>query len=402
MSMQSPTKILIVEDQQDIAELLKLQLEAAGFDTAWAADGESALSMLLTGNSFALVLLDIMLYAVDGIEVLKRLQESHCDAAVIMMSGHGNEALAVECMKSGATDYLTKPYELTDLLQRINRALDHRLAVLEKQQLEQEREDFFLMLSHDMKNPMAAVIGSIDIVREGRLGAVTVEQSDYLQAAIDSSNEIVTMIDNLLDVRRFEAGKMRMTIRPRNPHDIICRVSEQFARTAEQNSIRLNVISDGNVPDVAVDQLVLIRVLANLLGNALKFSLEEDEIVIACRCVEGNEAHATRIPIYVKLPPHFTEKNCFVRLSVSDNGNGIPSHELGRVFDRYTRLADRTEREQSGAGLSLAFCKLAIESFDGAIWAESKQGQGIEFIILLPCFPGGDNVCKKHIPGARQ
>jgi signal transduction histidine kinase len=190
-----------------------------------------------------------------------------------------------------------------------------------------------------------------------------------------------------------------MTIRPRNPYDIICKVSEQFARTAEQNDVRLTIISDGNAPDVAVDQHVLSRVLINLVGNALKFSPEDGEIVLACRCVVGNEAHATRIPIYVKIPPHFTEKSCFVRLSVSDNGVGIPSHELGRVFDRSTRSAFRTEREQSGAGLSLTFCKLAIESFDGAIWAESGQEQGVEFIILLPCFPGGDNVCKINIPG---
>ena len=392
MSLQSLTKILIVEDDQNVAELLKLQLETAGFDTVWAADGESALSLLLTGNSFSLVLLDIKMHDIDGVEVLKRLQNTHSDSVVIMMSGHGSEKLAVECMKLGATDYLPKPYVLADLLQRINRALDHRLALIEKRQLEQEREDFFLMLSHDMKNPMAAMIGSIDIVREGRLGAVNEEQVDYLQAAIDSGNEIVTMIDNLLDVRRFEAGKMRLVIRPRNPREIVRTVVERFARTADNDGIKVTLDAENSVPDIAVDLHIMLRVLANLLGNALKLSPDEGEIVISCRCVAGNEAHITRLPIYVKVPPHFTEKNCFVRLSVFDSGTAIPSHELGRIFDRSTQSVNRSEREQSGVGLGLMFCKLAVESFDGVIWVESKQERGNEFIILLPCYPGGTTV----------
>jgi signal transduction histidine kinase len=393
MSPQPPVKILIIEDEPAGAELLKLHLEAAGYDTLWAADGESAVQMLLTDNSFSLVLLDITLHTLDGIEVLKRLQDTHRDTAVIMISGHGDEALAVECMKAGAADYVTKPFVLDDLLQRINQARDHRLALIKKRQLEQEREDFFLMLSHDMKNPMAAMIGSIDIVREGLLGPVNEEQSDYLQAAIDSGNEIVTMIDNLLDVRRFEAGKMRLAIRPWSPHEIVHKVAGQFTLAAKHESIKLTINAENTVPDIAVDQHVMHRVLGNLLGNALKFTPEEGEIMISCRCVAGNEARAIHIPNYVKLPPHFTEQNCFVRLSVRDNGSSIPSHELGRIFDRYTQSANRTEREQSGAGLGLTFCKLAVESFDGTIWAESEQGCGSEFIILLPCYSGSNTVC---------
>ena len=394
MPQQPPVKILIVEDELDIAELLKQQLEEAGFDTSWASDGETALSMLQTGNSFSLALLDIKIRGIDGVEVLKRLRDTNSDVSIVMMSGHGSEELAVECMKSGAADYLTKPFALDDMLQRVNRALAHRLILIEKRQLEQEKEDFFLMLSHDMKNPMTAMIGSIDIVREGRLGPVNKDQAEYLQAAIDSGNEIVAMIDNLLDFRRFEAGKMRLTIRPQDPYSIICKVVEQFTRAAEHDGIRLSIDSDTTTPEIAVDQYVMHRVLGNLLGNALKFTPEGGEIVVSCRCVEEKEARSKRIPIYVTIPPHLTEMNCFVRLSVKDNGNGIPSQELGRIFERYTQSDSSSERQQSGAGLGLAFCKLAVETFDGVIWAESEQGRGSEFIILLPCYQGGNNVCK--------
>ena len=118
--------------------------------------------------------------------------------------------------------------------------MTHRRERIEKRQLQQEKEDFILMLSHDMKNPLTAVIGSIDIIREGCLGTVNEEQTEYLQSAIDSCNEVVTMIDNLLDIRKFEAGKIQMAIHPYNAHELISRVANQFARPARHDGIELS------------------------------------------------------------------------------------------------------------------------------------------------------------------
>ena len=87
------------------------------------------------------------------------------------------------------------------------------------------------------------------------------------------------------------------------------------------------------------------------------------------------------------MPHNFLEGGCFAKLTVNDTGSGIPQDELERIFDRYTQFTRRTEREQGGAGLGLAYCKFAINSFSGMIWAESKNGPGSEFVILLPCCP---------------
>jgi signal transduction histidine kinase len=385
VSIAQPDKILIVDDDAEIVVALKLFLEDEGFATSCADNGKSALEMLQAGNVFSLVLLDIGMPGISGIEVLKHLYDSKCDAAVIMMSGHGSEELAVECMRNGAEDYIVKPFALEDLLQRIVRARNHRLAIIEKRQLEQEKEDFSLMLSHDLKNPMTAVIGSIDIIREGRLGPVNDEQVEYLQSAIDSCNEVVTMIDNLLDVRRFESGKMPLTIQPFNLERIIRKVAEQFTRTAEHDGIRLSLNLDSAVPEIAVDRRALIRIIGNLLGNSLKFTPEGGEIEISCECANNDTAHREQIPDYVLLPHRFTEIQCFVRICVRDTGNGIPSHELGRIFDRYAQSRSGSGREHGGAGLGLAFCKWAVDAFGGLIWAESEAGLGSKIIILLPC-----------------
>lgn len=393
---KKPEKILIVDDDPEIAAALQLYLEDEGYDPTWIDDGKTALNMMLDGNDYFLVLLDISMPGLDGVEVLKSLHDSDCTAAVIMMSGYGSEELAVECMRNGAEDYIAKPFGLDDLLQRIERAKIHRLALMEKKQLELEKEDFSLMLSHDLKNPMTAVIGSIDIIREGRLGPVNQEQIEYLQAAIYSCNEVVTMIDNLLDIRRFEAGKMPLTIRPCNLAEIIEKVAEQFARTAKHDGIELSINLDRTVPDVSIDRRALVRVLGNLLGNSLKFTPEGGEIVVSSSHVENNDACRAQIPPYVSAPLIFAEVRCFARISVRDTGNGIPSQELERIFDRYTQSKSGSGRERGGAGLGLAFCKWAVESFSGVIWAESVAGRGSEIIMLLPSALDGNACCKEN------
>ena len=383
MKIQAAEKILIVDDEPDIALVLKLHLEDAGYRTASAQDGQQGIDML-EEEEFDLVLLDFRMPRVGGVEVLRRIRESGSDVAVIMMTAHGSENLAVECMKAGALDYFPKPFTLEDILPRVERALAYRRAVREKQRLEQEKDDFVSMLSHDLKNPITAVVGSIDIVREGRLGPVNEEQAEYLQAAIDSCNEVVVMIDNLLDIHRFEAGRMQMNIRNHNPVDIVKAVADKFARVAEHEQIKLTLDLGSELPLVTVDRSALTRVIANLLANAVKFTPEGGEIVVSCRRTADCDAQRSVIPSHAKIPEGFSSQCCLVRLSVRDTGNGIPGEELGNIFERFVQVRGTSVRERGGAGLGLAYCKMAVEEMGGVIWAESEIDTGSEFTALLP------------------
>ncbi|MDD2541049.1 MAG: hybrid sensor histidine kinase/response regulator [Desulfuromonadaceae bacterium] len=389
MLTKNKDRILIVDDEKEIGQALELFLADEGYVPSLASDGSTALDMLANGKDYTVMLLDISMPGLNGITVLKRLQDAGSDTAVIMMSGHGSEELAVECMRNGAEDYISKPFALEDMLQRIERARAHRRERIEKRQLQQEREDFILMLSHDMKNPLTAVIGSIDIIREGCLGAVNDEQEEYLQSAIDSCNEVVTMIDNLLDIRKFEAGKIQMTIHHYDAGEIISKVAHQFSRPARHDGIELSVNVDPGAHGVAVDKNSFTRVLGNLLGNALKFTPEDGNITVSCNFIPENEVSSVTIPVYAQAPPDFLKSGSFVKLAIYNSGNGILPDELDRIFDRYTQFARKTGRERGGAGLGLAYCKLAIESFHGVVWAESENGQGSTFVILLPCCSDG-------------
>jgi signal transduction histidine kinase len=378
---------LIVDDEADIAAILKLHLEDSGYVTAWAGNGQAGLQMLKEGG-YSLALMDIRMPGMNGVELLKQIREAGLDAAVIMMTAHGSEDLAVECMTSGAVDYISKPFSLDDILQRVDRAVGNRRMLQEKKRLEQEKEDFLYMLSHDLKNPITASIGSIDIIREGRLGPVNTEQAEYLQSAIDSCNEVVGMIDNLLDVQRFEAGRMPVVLRPHRPAELASEAVERFSKAAEHDGIELTLDTDGDATEIAVDRNLMGRVFANLLVNAIKFTPAGGNIRVSCRCVRNSAAHRIRIPVYFVPPAGFANRRCFVRISVKDTGNGIPHEDLDHIFERYTQSHNAVGRERGGAGLGLAFCKMAVESFNGIIWAESEDGAGSEFIILLPCYPG--------------
>jgi signal transduction histidine kinase len=310
------------------------------------------------------------------------------DVAVIMMTAFGSEDVVVECMKAGAVDYFSKPFSLDDMLPRIERAIANRRVLLNNKRLEQEKEDFFFMLSHDLKNPITAIVGSIDIMREGRLGPVNPEQVEYLQSAIDSCNEVVAMIDNLLDVQRFEAGRMPVVMRPYRPGDLAAAAVERLSKAAEHEGITIRLDTEGDSTEVAVDRSLMNRVFANLLVNAIKFTPPGGTIGVSCHCIRNNAAHRIRIPVHVAPPVGFVNRRCFVRISVTDSGSGIPHQDLDHIFDRYTQSRNAAGRERGGAGLGLAFCKMAVESFNGVIWAESEAGAGSEFIILLPCYPG--------------
>lgn len=391
--MDTIDKILIVDDEPDIALILKLHLEDAGYQTAWAADGEAALD-LIHSHAFPLVLMDIRMPGISGLDVLLQLRDERSDISVIMMTAHGNEELAVECMHAGAIDYVSKPFQHDNLLQRIEQALANRRMKLTNKKLEKEKEDFFFMLSHDLKNPITAAIGSIDIMREGRLGPVNAEQVDYLQSAIESCEEVVGMIDNLLDMQRFESGKMQPRIKPVQPAELLSATVRRFTPAAIRDGVRLSADCSATTAEIAVDSSILNRVLANLVGNALKFTFEGGSISLSCRCVLHDERHKLRIPVYAGMPEAFAKLRCFVRISVKDTGSGIPPEELAQIFEPFVQ--SKKSRERGGAGLGLAFCKKAIESFHGCIWAESDGEEGSQFIILLPCHPGDWKCCKEE------
>jgi two-component system, OmpR family, phosphate regulon sensor histidine kinase PhoR len=505
-------RILIVDDEPDIALILKLQLEDAGYRTTHARDGIEAVE-ILGREEFSLVMLDIKMPRMDGLEVLSRIDTDKMP--VVMMTAHGSEDIAVDTLHKGAMDYISKPFETDDMLQKVKRAIaqdktrkenarlsrqldeerrkmeavlqgmaDLLLAVdtqgriitasrqaenvlceggghlegkvLEDvlkaevaggelpsrvvlrtgqpcldigytmlagtkdipvlssasplrnaagelvgsveiirdisklKELEQEKEDFVSMLSHDLKSPITAVVGSIDLVREAKLGPVNEEQCEYLDAAVESCEEMVEMIDTLLGIHKFEAGKMRLYFREEDLAALVNKAVGKFQTLAKRGGIKLFSVIQEELPWVAVDRSSFNRILGNLLSNAVKFTPEGGEIEVSVDLVEDLSAEAALIPEQSYAQRDLPKEGRYVRLRVRDTGVGIPEESLGTIFDRFVQARNRRLGKTRGTGLGLAFCRKAVDAHGGYIWAGSRPGAGSTFTVLLPAAPEQD------------
>lgn len=504
--------VLIVDDEADISLILKLQLEDAGYRTVRAADGVEALECLAR-QPFDLMLLDIKMPRMNGIQVLERARTDFPDVAVVMMTAHGSESIAVEAMKKGASDYLAKPFSGEDAVKKVERAIAYNRAQLENRRLqealareqqkvaailegmtdllvavdskgrlmmvnrkveeelgvargelmgkpveevlvadlpaerfpsrvalqtaepcrdvvynltlpgraipvmssaaplkdssgrllgsveiirdisrqvalEQEKEDFVSMLSHDLKSPITAIVGSIDLVREARLGPVLPEQLEYLDSAVESCDEMVEMIDTLLDVHRFEAGRMTMSIRPEDIRILLQKVLSRYKPAAGRSQLTLELELQDGLPLVTLDRAKISRVLGNLLSNAMKFTSEKGTIRIRAEIAGEIGDLCQRIPASLYPNGTIPGDSDFLLVSVADTGVGIPADALAFIFDRFTQVQNRRMGKTRGTGLGLAFCRKAMDAHNGYIWAESCEGKGSTFFLLIPVSGG--------------
>lgn len=503
----SGDRILIIDDEADIALILKLQLEDAGYRTVRARDGAEGLD-LIAREQFDLILLDIRMPRMDGIEVLERIRRDRPDLVVVMMTAHGSEDIAVEAMKKGAVDYISKPFSSDDMKKRVERAIQFNRTRLENERLqgeveeerrkmeailrgmadllvavdrqglvmtlnraaekllgveansvhavpveellpadipaerlpcrqvlatgepcldaaytlqlgnrsipvlssatpllnaagemigsmeiirdisalralEQEREDFVSMLSHDLKTPITAVVGSIDLVREGRLGPVNGEQISYLDSALESCTEMVEMIDTLLDVHKFEAGRMTTNLRDEELGPLLARTIARFEPVARRAGIALRLTPPAGPVTIRVDRAKFFRFMGNLFSNALKFTEEGGEIEVRGSTVTAAEA-ARLVPPAFYPAGSVPSAGGFLHLAVRDTGVGIPADSLVAIFDRFVQARNRRQGKAAGTGLGLTFCRKAMDAHQGFIWVESEPGKGSTFRMLLP------------------
>ena len=352
-----PKQILIVFNDTNAARLAH-QLLDAGVYTLHLADNCVAARSVIQEQQLDGILLgsppqDRCLPPLD------HLKESGNDPAVIALLDANEQERYLACHQEGALDCLMAPFSAEHLMKSIERCLAIK-------SLEREKRDFISMLSHDLKNPLTAAIGSIDLVREKRLGPLNREQGSYLLSAIESCNEVVAMIDNLLDIHRLEAGKLAFHKAPVNLSELAQQVVAGFRGMIKHAQIQLQTQLEEDLPLLDLDKNKFSRVLANLLANAIKFTPCGGEISVRCYC--GVSAAS----------------DVAVMLSVSDTGNGIATVELPTIFDRFVQARNQTGRGSGGSGLGLAFCKMVVEAHNGTITAASREGVGSEFIITLP------------------
>ncbi len=370
--------ILIVDDEEMILSAVSRFLERCGYQCRTATSGDEAWE-ILQEHDYDLVVADITMPGMDGIQLMKRAKEKFPDLNFIMMTGHVDEYSFAQLIEEGASDFLTKPFDMRELKAKVER-IDKEAKILKElretnDQLEAAIEransmavkaelaslaksEFLANMSHEIRTPLNGVIGFTDMLLETDL---TEEQSDYAKTIKRSGEALLSLINDILDFSKIEAGQMHLEeiefdpevlcydvcelIRPRisgRPVELLCRIGDQVPSKIKGDPHRFR------------------QVLMNLLGNAAKFT-ESGEIELALDVDEESEGR-------VKL-----------HAMVRDTGIGIPNDKLSVIFEPFQQADGSTTRKYGGTGLGLPICKKIASLMEGDVWAESTPGEGSVF-----------------------
>jgi len=377
-------RILIVDDEKPIRDFLSEALiQIGGFSVEMAENGEEALRKI-EKESFDLVLTDMKMPKMDGLQLIAEISKFKPETLMVLLTGHGSIDSALEAMKRGASDYLTKPINLDEMLLRLRKVLEERqrfislkdyAAELERanqelKKIDEMKSEFVSVASHELRTPLSAIKNAVQLMLQGRTGAINENQAKFLSMAERNINRLTGILNSLLDLSKIESGKIELKFEELDLKSSIEFILSSLKPQADGKSIRLHMEIPERLPSVYGDREKVEQILTNLLGNAIKFTPEEGEISVSVKPLE-NEGSLDMVAI-----------------SVRDSGIGIPEDQLDRVFEKFHQVEDSLRRSITGTGLGLAITKGLVESHHGRIWAESEIGKGSAFTFTLPVSKG--------------
>ena len=370
--------ILIIDDTPANLAVLVNFLTDSGFNVFVAEDGESGMEQVDFANP-DIVLLDIMMPGIDGMETCRRLknQEKTKDIPVIFMTALSDIEDIVKGFTVGAVDYVTKPIMQEEVLARIKTHLAMRrlqrdliaknaeLHVKNEQlhSLNQTKNEFLGIAAHDLRNPLGSLIGYLDLMlHEIRADKYSMDRvTEDLQVMLKVSDRMKNLVNKLLDISAIESGKLELDLKLEDLSQITAESEELFKRKAVQKKINLSVRLVNTLPQVYVDRSRITEVFDNLISNAIKFNKADGSIEI-----------------------YSERKDSEVITHVRDTGLGLDENDLKDVFKTFTKLSAKPTAGESSTGLGLAIVKKIVELHGGRVWVESRKDIGSTFSFSLP------------------
>ena len=362
-------KILIVDDDRINIRILSSILQNEGFVITEADSGENALAQYAAIKP-DLVLMDVMLPGVDGFAVCRELRERHGDnaAPVIFITAKTESDDIVEGLAAGGVDYLPKPFRRKESLARIRTHLQNRIlseqqkALVEQLKAANQAKNKLLgMAAHDLRNPLASIRGLAEFLCDGTVGQLTPDQLDLANTIFETSQSMLTLLNELLDVATIEAGELKLHKEPQNLSDLLEKAVYLNNINAARKNTKIVYSPPEEAPIVRVDQAKIKQVIDNLLSNAVKYSPPGSTVNV-------------RISGY---HPAYT-------VAVQDQGPGIPESERHQLFKDFMTLSSKPTGGEKATGLGLAICRKIVEAHRGAITATNLPQGGCEFSVMLP------------------
>lgn len=232
-------------------------------------------------------------------------------------------------------------------------------------ELDKMKEEFLHSITHDLRNPLGSIVGFLEFLRKGVVGVLNPQQSGMVESMIKSSNRLLAMVNNILDVARMESGRVEVALKEASVAGMASHAIEMLGSLAQRRGIRLELEAEEEFT-LQADPGQIERVMANLVGNAIKFSPDDGRVTVRVEDAGGS-----------------------VRVCVADEGPGIPATHLDKIFGKFEQVPGQ---KRGGTGLGLTISKLFVEAHRGRIWVESELGKGARFYFTLPktLAPGED------------
>ena len=349
--------LLIVDDSKASREALLELLAGEGYECQAVGSGDAALQ-ILRSQRVDLVLLDIAMPGVSGLDVLDELRRLHSavDLPVIMVTGQSASQATANALDRGANDYITKPLDLNVLFARIRTQLQLR-------ELGRLKDEFLSIASHDLKNPLTAILALADLLAfEFQVGTpMTAEGRWSIETIGRRARQMNRLIADFLDMRAAQDGHLVLARTPTDLRQVAELAVADNLIYAQSKGIELALAAGEPPPLVSADPARLAQVVDNLVGNAIKFGSAGGRVELATRAAEGQ-----------------------VVLEVRDTGPGLAAADLERLFTRHARLGNRPTGGETSTGLGLAWCKQLVELHGGRIGARNGEEGGAVFWFELP------------------
>jgi two-component system sensor histidine kinase/response regulator len=373
----SDKRLLVIDDEVGLREGCRRALARYGYQVDLAATGQEGLDMFREGNH-GLILLDVMMPDISGVELLHIIRNEDPDAICIIITGYATVELAVEAMKLGAYDFIAKPFSDDNLLLAVEKGLERRQLALEARRLRQMEEEarrlsqekamleeldrvksaFMRKVAHELRAPLAAIESFMNSILAG-YGSPEV-QRDMQARAARRAGELLELINDLLNLSRLKDVKMASRRQEVCLKSVLDDVLTLHAPEAEKKGIAL-LVECRDCPAIVADLSHTKQLWTNLISNAIKYTPEGGRITVGL----------------------FPEGDSIVG-DIQDTGIGIAPEDMPRLFEEFFRTEQAKLFAQHGTGLGLSIVKQIVEEYGGEIQVESQVGTGTRFRFRLP------------------